>query len=86
MLNLLNLTSKFHTVAIFEIIDLKTTFHSLYVDIFINYAHTKFNMPRSSGSLVFAIKPKTKENLRLATLLYFKFCKRACLKHKLHIL
>lgn len=61
---------------------LKNNILLLYVAVFMNYPRTTFNMPSPNGSLVFAIRLNTKENLRLATMFYLKFCKRSCLKTK----
>jgi hypothetical protein len=47
-------------IARFVSIGIKTTAHTKSVCIFIIYSYTKFNMPKSNGSLLTAIKPEAK--------------------------
>jgi hypothetical protein len=50
-----------------------------------NHPRTTFKMHTPNGSLDFAIRLNTKENLRVVTVFYFKFCKRSCLKQTLGV-
>jgi hypothetical protein len=44
-------------------IELKAIFHAEFVDTFIIYLYTKFQIPNSNGSVVIIIKPRTKYEL-----------------------
>lgn len=51
-----DITSEYHIIAIFVIIDKKGNFHTKFVDMFMIYLHVDFHMPKSSASLVATVK------------------------------
>jgi hypothetical protein len=57
-------------MTIFVIVNLYKIFHTKFVDVVMIYCHTKFHMPNSYGSLVIAIKPKTKYRFHAAAMLF----------------
>jgi len=60
MLNLSDIISKFHTVAMFITDDLYTTFQTEFLGMFIICLNTKFHIPSYNGPLVFRVKLKAK--------------------------
>jgi hypothetical protein len=62
LLNLSDITSKFWTVTIFVIVDLKTIFHAQFICLFMICLLIKYHMPSSRGSLVITVKLTAKDN------------------------
>jgi hypothetical protein len=75
MLNLSDITSKFHSTATFVIINLQTIVHVFYGYVH-DYLHTKFHMPHSNGSLVITVKWKLKKIFTLPLSLFYIFQKK----------
>lgn len=46
----------------FVTVNLQTTVHTQYADIYMIYLCTKFHMPSNNGSVVSIIKPKTQQD------------------------
>jgi len=46
----------------FVTVNLQTTVHTQYADIYMIYLCTKFHMPSNNGSFVRIIKPKTQKD------------------------
>jgi len=59
---------KFHTIAMFLIVDLYTIFHTEFVGMVMVCLHTKFQMSRSNGSLIITIKLITKHRFHAAVM------------------
>lgn len=71
MLNLSNIKSSIHIIAMFTIINLQTICHKQYVGMSVTYVHAQFHMPSSNCSTVIAVKLKAKDNFCTATMLLF---------------
>jgi len=74
MLNLLDISSKYHIITSLAIVDLQTVFYVQCICMFIIYFHTKFCVHYTNCLLVIALKPKAKKkkNVYMATILLFQ--------------
>jgi len=71
VLNLLDITSKVCTIAMFVIPYLLILFCTEFVDMSIIYLHTRFHLPISNDLLLIAIKPKAKCSFYAAAILFY---------------
>jgi hypothetical protein len=76
---LVGLTTMFHTTVIFVIVDLQTIFYAQFVSMFIIYCHTKFHIPSSNCSLVITVKLKAKGHFLTATMLLYHILQKSYL-------
>jgi hypothetical protein len=67
---MLDITSKFRIIFMYVFVNLKQyMFQIQRVDTFVIYLHNKVNMPSSGDSIVIGIRPKTRENFRMVSML-----------------
>jgi hypothetical protein len=71
MLNLSDITSKFHTVPMFTTVKIQNTFHMQLVTFLITCFHTKFDEPSSNIALVITTKQKAKYRFHVAAKLFY---------------
>jgi hypothetical protein len=69
LINLSHIASEILTFAMFIIVNLETVFITEFVGIYMIYAHIKFYMLNSSGSLVIYTELKAKCRFYTATIL-----------------
>jgi hypothetical protein len=79
MFNLLDITSKFRTNAMF----ITYCIHAQFVCMFMTYFHNEFHVPSSDCSLIITVKLKADDNFCMAIiLLFYILYKNSCIFFK----